>query len=205
MHRTTPTAIAQERAQTDAVGAGTPGLNTAIKGAGGVLTGAGLLRAGLSAGGAAMNAGAPLAVKALGFGADAAGAGAAQAVGNLDNVTTTGPDGKPVVSSRVFGDYASAARQGAQTGAVLGAAFLLRVQLSAVLTEPQRRSLLVLSTAWGELRPACSAMSSPRNRQDFSIRWDRMRCWRMPAPAHRALLKASRQRATLQPKRWLTR
>jgi hypothetical protein len=101
-----PTAIQQEQAQTNAVGADTPGLNTALQASGGLLGGLGLLRSGLSLGGAAMNAGKGIIPRAAGFGADAAIAGG---VGGATGVTSGNPS-----------DYLQAAKTGAEIGGLLG-------------------------------------------------------------------------------------
>jgi hypothetical protein len=102
------TAIAQERGQTDAVGSGTPGLNTGLRAAGSALGGLGLLRSGLSLGGRAIEAGAGFFPKLLGFSADGAIAGAADAVGHTDIAS--------------LANYRDAALSGAEWGAVTGAA-----------------------------------------------------------------------------------
>lgn len=102
--------LAQERAATDAVGAGVPGLNTALRVGGGLVTGGALAKGGLSLA-ANLPKGAGLMARLLGFGGDGAIAGATDAVGHKD--------------SGSLGDYADTVGHGAAFG--FGAGALLPV------------------------------------------------------------------------------
>ncbi len=101
-------ALAQERARTDAVGSDIPGMNSALRVAGGVAGGLGLARAGASLGARALEAGSGFLPRTAAFSLDGALAGATDAVGHKDEGSVA--------------DYADAAMHGAKVGAGVGAA-----------------------------------------------------------------------------------
>lgn len=101
-------ALPQERAKTDAAGSAIPGMNSALRVAGGVAGGIGLARAGASLGARALEAGAGFLPRTAAFSLDGALTGAADAVGHKDTGSLS--------------DYADAALHGAKIGASVGAA-----------------------------------------------------------------------------------
>jgi hypothetical protein len=101
-------ALAQERARPNEAGAAIPGMNTALRTAGGVASGLGLARGGLSLGARALEAGSGFLPRTAGFALDGALAGAADAIGHKD--------------AGSLSEYGSDALHGAKIGAGMGAA-----------------------------------------------------------------------------------